>query len=638
MALAGPVFIFARQIASANIFTREAIYSGARPLDYPRIYLLPGSPFYDRQRLHRYGYLASFDSDRLLFDYRKLAGLPQPIGVSGPYPDWDSSWLRGHMLGHYLSGAARMAAVTGDDVYIKKVNYIVAVLAKCQMALQQDGYLAAFFSAAFDRLEGKASDGDGVVVPYYIIHKVMAGLLDAHRYLGNKSALQIAVKMADYFDKRLRGLTEEKIEEIFRTDISRNPQNEFGSMNDVLAELYEFTGDKKYLSLARLFNRPWFETPLANGEDKLCGLHANTHVAQAVGIARCAQFSGEEIELKAAQNFWGTVTAKHSFSNGGCSFNEWFDKPGVETGPSIANNQILPPSTAETCNTHNMLKLTMHLFKNQQKPEYIDFYERALYNHLLASVAPDTGRVTYFTPLYGNFRTYLEGTYCCVGTGLENTARYGDGIYFQKEDVCWVNLYMASELHWQDMGIVIRQNGNFISHSQIDFNLVRSEGRECTLNFRIPHWIAGSVTIKLNNQVVGKVNTPSTYFSIKRKWSKDDLITVSLPTSLRLERAKDDPSMVSLFYGPILLAGELGTKDMPDDLASKDSHLNAPSVTVPEFEVFSKNPQKWLHRLEGNELAFSANNAGPASGIVFRPLYEVHHQRYSVYWRVHLKV
>jgi DUF1680 family protein len=260
----------------------SAFAGGVQELDAARVRLLPGSPFYERQELHRTGYLAAMDRDKLLYPYRALAGLPQPEGVRSGYAGWDNGFIRGHMAGHYLSAASRMAAATGDASFREKVDYTVRELARCQEALRQDGYLAAFPSGAFDRLEGRPGDGGGVVVPYYTVHKIMAGLLDAHRYVGNTQALQITVKMADYFEKRLAALGPEQIENIFRTDKSRNPQNEFGAMSDVLAELHVVTGDPKHLEAARLFNREWFVAPLARGEDHLAGLQAKTKVDQSV--------------------------------------------------------------------------------------------------------------------------------------------------------------------------------------------------------------------------------------------------------------------------------------------------------------------------------------------------------------------
>ncbi len=402
-------------------------------MDASQVRLLPGGPFYDRQELHRTGYVGHLDPDRLLFEYRKLAGLPQASGITGGYGGWDSGFIKGHMAGHYLSAASRMAAATGDESFRKKVLYLVGELAKCQEALKQDGYLAAFPSVALDWQEGASKNSGGVVVPYYTIHKIMAGLVDAHHYLGDQQALDVALKMSGYLRKRLLALQPEQIERMFRTDRSRNPQTEFGGMADVLSELYSITGDKSQLELASLFNRPWLIAPLAANEDRLASLHGNTHIAQLAGIARYANLTGSAAELRASENAWEIITRHHSFALGGNSYKEWFDGPDIEAGPSIDNRKCLPPTTAESCNTQNMLKLTARLIERApERADYADYFERAIYNHLLATVAPDTGAMTYFTPLRGDFRTYLNGTQCCVGSGIENTARYNEGIYFQR--------------------------------------------------------------------------------------------------------------------------------------------------------------------------------------------------------------
>jgi DUF1680 family protein len=606
--------------------------SAARQMNAAQVRLLPGSPFYERQELHRRGYLASFEPDKLLFHYRALAKLPQANGVTAGYAGWDSGFLRGHMAGHYLSAASRMAVATGDTSFKKKANYLVAELAKCQDALNQGGYLAAFPSAAFDRLEGRRGDGGGVVVPYYTVHKIMAGLLDSHHHLGNTQALDVALKMAGYFEKRLSSLKPEEIEKIFRTDGSRNPQNEFGAMSEVLAELGSITGDRRHLEAARVFNRSWFVGPLAAGEDRLAGLHANTHVAQAVGIARCANLTGDRDGLRASENFWKLVTRQHSFVIGGNSFKEWFDKPGVETGPSIDDGKELPATTAESCNTHNLLKLTARLFEREPRAEYADYFERALYNHLLGTIAPDTGAVTYFLPLRGQFRTYLDGTHCCVGSGIENTPRYNEGIFFHRDNALWINLYIPSELSWPDAGLTLRQEGDVTKGQPVRLSVVKSAGKTATLSFRVPHWIAGPAVLTLNGKEATRTDKPATYVKLEREWKAGDVVTLTLPAALRLERAKDSPSLVSVFFGPVLLAGELGRDNLPSDHADKDTHLNLPPVAVPQIQSGSENPADWFEPVPGAPMVFKARGAGPAEGITFRPLYELHHQRYSVYW------
>lgn len=602
--------------------------------DATQVRLLPGSPFFERQELQRKLYLASLDPDKLLFEYRKLAKLPQPAGVTAGYQGWDTGFLRGHMAGHYLSATSRMAAASGDTSYRKRVDSMVAELAKCQAALKQDGYLAAFPATAFDHLEGKPEDAAGVVVPYYTVHKILAGLLDAHRYTQNRQALEVAVRMADYFKMRLATLTPEQREKIFRTDSSRNPQNEFGAMGDALAQLAEVTGNRAHLETARLFNRPWFVDPLAHGEDRLDGLHANTHIAHALGIARCANQTNDAKLAAASANFWNLVANQHSFVIGGNSFKEWFGKAGVEAGPSIDAGKSLPATTAETCNSHNMLKLTALLFAREPRPEYGDFFERTLYNHILASMAPDTGAVTYFTPLQGNFRTYLDGTFCCVGSGIENAPRYNEGIYFLEDTgAVWINLYIPSILNGKQLSL--RQEGDVAKGDPVRVTIGKSaETEPLTLNFRIPAWISGPAVLSVNGKENARSSKPSSFLSVTRIWKTGDRIALTLHARLRLERAKDEPSMVSMFMGPVVLAGALGREGMPNDFADKDAYVDAPKAAVPPIVSASDNPADWLKPVPAQDLAFEIHNAGPATGIVFRPLYEVHHQRYSVYWRL----
>jgi uncharacterized protein len=608
----------------------------ARAVLADQVRLLPGSPFYVRQELHRKGVLASYDPDKLLYHYRALARLPQKAGVESGYDGWDSEFIRGHMTGHYLSAASRMAAATGSLLFRDRVNYLVAELAKCQQSLDLDGYLAAFPTAAFDHLEGKpGADAGGIGVPYYTIQKIMSGLLDAHAYVGNKQALDVATRMADYFGKRLAQLDAAQVERIFRTDGSRNPQNEFGAMSDVLTELYKIDRNPRHLDTARMFNRAWFVGPLAEGEDRLGGLHANTHISQVVGLANSANIDGDPIELKASENFWRLVVHRHSFANGGNSFNEWFDKPGVEAGPSIDAQKVLPSTTAETCNSHNMLKLTARLFERNPRAELADYYERALYNHVLASVAPDSGAVTYFTPFHGHFRTYLNGTFCCSGSGLENTARYNEGIYFHNNDALWVNLYIPSELSWRETGLVLRQQGDITRGDPVRFTVVKPGARAVTLNLRIPAWVGSPATVRINGKPQRLDARPSSYLALRRHWKAGDVIDLTLPAGLRLEQAGDDASMISLFHGPVLLAGELGKDNMPaSDVGNKDAYLKIAAAPVPAIAGTSRNPADWLAPLPGDPSAFKFTGAGPATGIVLRPLFDVHHQRYSVYWRL----
>ena len=322
-----------------------------------------------------------------------------------------------------------------------------------------------------------------MVVPYYTIHKIMAGLLDAHHYLGNTLALGVAVKMAGYFENRLASLKPEEIEKIFRTDASRNPQNEFGAMSDVLAELFSITGERKQLAAGAGVQPLLVCRAARDGRRPACRT-ARQHT-RCPGHRHCALRQSQRRHQRtgmASQKFWKFVTQRHSFVIGGNSFKEWFDKPGVETGASIDDHQELPATTAESCNTHNMLKLTRRLIEREAVPEeraaYIDYFERALYNHILSSVDPASGRVTYFHPLHGDFKTYLKGSECCDGSGIENTGRYNEGIYFRDDSSLSVNLYIPSVVDWKEKGLVIQQQGNIPWQDTVTFTITGEE-RQC---------------------------------------------------------------------------------------------------------------------------------------------------------------
>jgi DUF1680 family protein len=335
----------------------------------------------------------------------------------------------------------------------------------------------------------------------------------------------------------------------------------------------------------------------------------------------------------AAENFWRLVARDHSFVNGGNSFNEWFDRSGVETGPSIDGRNALPATTAESCNTHNMLKLTAVLLSRRPDSAYGDYYERALYNHLLATVAPDSGAMTYFMPMRGHFRTFLDGTFCCVGTGIENPPRYGDAIYFQRDRDLWLNLYIPSELagvgRW-----AVRQEGDVTRGKPLRIAIARAPRGKSTLHLRIPGWIAQPAILEVNGKGIDKEIAGSQYIPISRRWRPGDVVHLTLPASLRVERAKDDASLVSIFHGPVLLAGELGGEDMPADFADKDANLKIAPADVPDIVSASGDPADWLKAMSGVPLAFKAHDAGAADGIVFRPVYEIQHRRFSVYWRL----
>ena len=604
-----------------------------------RVRLLDG-PFRRIQELHRTGLVGKLEPDRLLFPFRRNAGLPLPAAGGAGYGGWDNGFLTGHFAGHYLSAASRMYAATGDAAFRTKVDYMVGVLAECQNKLG-GGYLSAFPAGRFDKLEATPKDAG---VEYYTIHKILAGLIDAHRYCDNRQALGVAAKMSDYFAARMARLTPDRIEAMFRTDYTANPHNEFGGMGEVLADLYllaRSAGDpdaSRHLKLASSFNRDWFLDPLVARQDRLNGMHANTHIPQVASFARFAQLTGDERAGAAAEFFWKAVTAQHSFANGSHGFEEKFRAAGTEVAG--AGDAVLSPLTGESCGTYNMLRLSRLLFERAPSAVIGDYYENALYNHILTTIAPDTGKVVYFTPLRpGDFRTYIDQPYCCLGTGLENAARFADAIYFHRGRSLWVNLFIPATLDWREQGMKLRLETRYPESGIIRLAIDAVKPIDAEIHLRIPAWVQGRATVRINGRPAQVRPVPGEFLTISRTWNSGDVLELTLPLALRLRASMDDPETVSFFYGPVLLAGRLGREGMPaSEIGDNANGGKHPAWPVPVLDGAAPGKAISAVRPKANvPLAFSARMLNPKDHtpviVEMNPLYQVHHERYAVYWK-----
>jgi DUF1680 family protein len=582
---------------------------------------LTDGPFKERQDLHR-RVILSYDVDRLLHNFRVNAGLPSS---AAPYGGWESPGvgLRGHFTGHYLSACSLMYAATGDAAFLERVDRLVSELAIVQGALG-GGYLSAFPATEFDVLETKFFDG--VWAPYYTIHKIMAGLIDAHEQAGNAQALEVAVRLADYFDARVARLAPEAVEQMTRTDYKGNPVNEFGGIAVSLLDLQRLTGDARYGRLARTFMREWFIAPLAAGEDRLAGLHANTHVPQAMSLA----LAGDARLEAAADFFWSQVTQRHSFAFGGNAFDEKFGQPGVEAAD-------LTDLSGETCNTHNMLKLTRALFERRPDARYADYFEHALYNHILASVAPDTGVTTYHVSSKpGHFKVYgthEHSMWCCTGSGIENTARYGEGVYYANADTLWVNLYIPSVVSLPAHGLTLTQDTSSPADDRVQFTVKASRPVALSVRLRRPAWLAGDPEVRVNDSVAATATSETDGFLVlQRTWHDGDRIELRLPMAVRVRPAMDDPGTVSFYFGPVLLAGELGREQMPpSDSTTNQGEFR--QIPVPRVPALASIGPAALTPVSGEPLRFIAPVAGGSGTVSFIPFFDLHHQRYSIYWR-----
>lgn len=595
--------------------------SQARPFRLDDVRLLDG-PFREAM-MREQTYLLSLDPDRLLHTFRVNAGLPSSAKPLGGWEAPDVE-LRGHTMGHYLSALAIMHASTGEPKYKLRADQLVSELAKIQAAAAKKfnpGYLSAFPEELFDRVDKR----ERVWAPYYTIHKIMAGLLDVHQLCGNRQALDVLRRQADWVTFRVNRLSEDQQQRALLT--------EFGGMNEVLANLYAVTGGATYLETARKFDHKAIFDPLSRGEDPLARLHANTQIPKIIGAAREYELTGEQRYRDIATFFWDRVVKHRSYVNGGHSDNEAFFPPEEFS-------RHLGTSSSETCNTYNMLKLTRHLYAWQPSVERMDYYERALYNHILPSQDPKTGMVIYYCPFRpAAFKTYStpnDSFWCCVGTGMENHGKYNDSIYFHDDESLYVNLFIPSELTWKAKGLKVRQESRFPEEDSTRLTVTAQRPARLALKVRYPAW-AGAAELTLNGAPQKVDASPGTYLTIDREWKTGDTVQVRLPMSLRTEAMPDNPKMVAFMYGPLVLAAPLITAAVVETLQygpstpamSRAPHVEVPTIVADDVESALKK----VTPVNGRPLTFTAPSRPRAATLV--PFNTIFAERYNVYWEVH---
>jgi DUF1680 family protein len=592
------------------------------------------SPFLDAQTTDL-NYLMAMEPDRLLAPFLREAGL-DPKQPS--YGNWESTGLDGHMGGHYLSALALMYASTGDAGVKERLDYFVAELKRAQQA-NGDGYLggipggrAAWREVAAGQLHADNFSVNGKWVPWYNLHKIYAGLRDAYRYGGNDDARAVLIALSDWALRLTSHLSAEQMQSMLKS--------EHGGMNEVLADVYQMTGEGKYLDLALKFSHRAVLAPLEKGEDKLTGLHANTQIPKVIGFKRIADLSGDEDMAHAAEFFWQTVVEHRTVAIGGNSVKEHFhdDK---DFSPMI--NEIEGP---ETCNTYNMLKLTEMLFLSQQRGSYADYYERALYDHILGSQRPGTGGFVYFTPMRPNqYRVYSQvdqAMWCCVGSGIESHAKYGEFIYAHDGDALFVNLFIPSTLQWREKGVRITQANSF--PDQAGTRITVDGDARFMMKIRYPAWVAaGRLVLRVNGRSVKVSGKPGDYVSIDRAWRKGDRLDVSLPMTTRLEQMPDKSNYYAVLHGPIVLAAK--TNPFPAEhlnFLADDTRMGhipsgqvCPLEAAPTFVSDSRDFMKRFKPVKGKPLTFTAPGlvqGGAGSSTEFIPFFRLHDSRYVVYW------
>ena len=593
------------------------------PFRLDDVRLLP-SPFQHAMRKDA-EYLLSLDPNRLLHVFRINAGLPSDAAPLGGWERPDCE-LRGHFVGHYLSACSFMYASTGDVQFQERTRYLVQELAKCQEKLG-NGYLSAFPEEFFDRVETTGR----VWAPYYTLHKILAGLLDAYVYCGDRQALEVAKKLGDWVIARNSRLTDEQMQRMLNV--------EHGGMNEALANLYALTGEEKYLRIAERFNHLAVLKPLSEDKDVLTGLHANTQIPKFIGVARLFELTGTPWYRDAALNFWKYVVHERSYVIGGNSNNEHFT-------PKDRLSQALGPNTAETCNTYNMLKLTRHLLTWEMAPEYADYYERALYNHILASQNPETGMMCYYVPLQsGSHKTYstpLDSFWCCTGTGIENHAKYGESIYFHDgRDTLYVNLFIPSELKWRQKDVTVRMETQFPDSDTVHLYVQPRSPAQLTLAIRWPGWCTQGYSILVNGSPWAVENHSGRFVRVTRTWTAGDHVEIRMPMPLRTESFRDNPDRLALLHGPIVLAAVV-----PDDFLQSPAVAYAPGrgvghsfagvmavvadhLDLTAFKPVEKRPGCWT----APRGLFRSLADTEEREIILEPFYKIHgSRRYVVYF------
>ncbi|TXK47936.1 glycosyl hydrolase [Pontibacter qinzhouensis] len=597
---------------------------------------LAESPFLKAQQTDMQ-YILEMDVDRLLAPFLKEAGLPTK---AQSYGNWENTGLDGHIGGHYLTALSLMYASTKNEVLLQRLNYMVAELAKCQQQ-NGNGYVGGipggqqmWQQVAAGKIEADNFSLNKKWVPLYNIHKIYAGLIDAYRIAGNQQAREVLVKLSDWCLDITKNLTDAQMQQMLRS--------EHGGLNETFADVAEITGDKKYLALAERFSHQLILEPLLAQKDVLNGMHANTQIPKVIGYKRVADVAGSETWDEAAGFFWNSVINNRTVAIGGNSVREHFHPSDNFT--SMIESEQGP----ETCNTYNMLKLTKQLFATNPDVKYLDYYERALYNHILSSQHPTKGGFVYFTPMrprhYRVYSSTQEDFWCCVGSGLENHGKYGELIYAHNDQDLFVNLFIPSTLQWQQKGLTVQQKTNFPFEEGTQLQLNLKKAQKFALNLRYPGWVkAGEMKVKVNGKEVKTTAAPSSFVTIDRKWKNKDVVTVELPMHTKAEFLPDGSSWASFVHGPIVLAGVTDTTDIPGlwgDGTRMGHVANGQMYPIDEAPVIvatKQNAAAALTPVPNKPLTFTA--AGAVSPEQFKnvklvPFFQVHEARYMLYWPV----
>ena len=614
--------------AGGTVMAQSQLYRDTFPLGDVR---LLDSPFKHACELN-VKVLLQYDTDRLLAPFLHEAGLPKKAEF---FPNWKG--LDGHVAGHYLSAMAIHYAATGNEECKRRMEYIITEMRRCQEA-NGDGYIGGVPNGK--KLWNSVKNGNPQVVrdywvPWYNVHKTFAGLRDAWNYGGNELAKKMFLELCDWGIEVVSPLPDQQMKNMLGS--------EYGGMNEVYADAYQMTGNERYLWAAKRFGNCYLFDSTSVRRDALDNLHANTQVPKAVGYQRTGEVSGDPLQTIAGEFFWETVVNNRSLSIGGNSRREHF--PSKDDCISYTQDREGP----ESCNTYNMLKLTHGLFRMNPQAKYADYYERAMFNHILSTQHPDHGGYVYFTSArpahYRNYSAPNSAMWCCVGTGMENHGKYGEFIYTHSGGSLYVNLFVASELDWKEKGIKLTQHTQFPSEESSTLTVKTGKATPFTMMIRSPWWIQpGQMKITINGNDYPVHAEPSSYIAINREWQNGDEIKISTPMKMTIEELPHEPDFISLLRGPIVLGARMGTRDLRGLVAddSRWAHIahgplvslfDTPAIIGTKEEIQSK--LEAMQPVAGKPFGFTVPGLfqdAKYRDLVLEPFYGIHDSRYMLYW------
>ncbi|AWB69143.1 glycosyl hydrolase (plasmid) [Saccharobesus litoralis] len=596
---------------------------------------LTGGDFHHAQTTNL-DYLLALEPDKLLAPYLREAGLPIK---TASYGNWENTGLDGHIGGHYLTALSLAYAATSDARMLERLHYMLQQLERAQRA-NGNGYLggipdgaAMWQQVAKGDIQADLFSMNKRWVPWYNLHKMFAGLRDAYQIAGLAKAKTLLINYGQWLKDLTQNLSEAQIQTMLIT--------EYGGMNEVLVDMYAISGDKAYLRLAKSFSQRSILDPLLKQQDKLSGLHANTQIPKIIGFQRVAEMTGNTEWQQAAEFFWDRVVNHRSTAIGGNSVKEHFH--GLDDFHAMVTDAEGP----ETCNTYNMLKLSKMLFLQTQEQRYLDYYERAMYNHILASQHPEHGGLVYFTSMRpGHYRVYSDvhqAMWCCVGSGIENHSKYAELVFAlgSNNDVL-VNLFVPAKAQFDTLGVSIEQITAF---PQQDSSSLKINGSgQFTLKIRQPTWLKGNLLqVKVNGKSVQSIALTKGYVTIERHWHNGDVVDFALPMQTKAEPMPGNVDHYAIVHGPLVLAAKVNPfpneqlNFVADD--SRMGHIANGQMCPPEaLPVILDDAQGFVEQLKpvaGQPLTFLAEQqlSNPLNDPLYLiPFYQLHDARYQVYW------